>query len=344
MKTVLDVTGSGKNSGYAEALTVESGLNTRPLAEEIWLADACTPIPNCRPAEILLSIWAALHTSASTTIHTDVISAGVHLGSPEDVNPAMLTEWVELFDQRLHRERLEQFLQYAPAGLVVKNVDVCNRRLEKIRLVAEILRPSLGDVETHRVKVTDGAFCFDVPISQTKELLRDRASLGVFVCPGCSYQAKQPMTHAVRFMSGALAVTQPASVAAVKCPASRVFLAKAKSLDFTIGHLIRVIGFRPSGKLFYALSRTEDTISRGMCMRDYSDPRGSVESAWRLWSPNIWMSTRLYVVDQNKMDLSFDQFVESLQHNTGLFASAMRGNSFLSRGEVFSFVSHIGGA
>jgi hypothetical protein len=344
MKTVLEVSASGRSSGYAEAQSVDSTINSRVLGREIWLADACTPIPNCRPAEIFLSVWSALEAPASTVIHTDVISAGVHLGSPSDAVPEMLAEWVEIFDQRLLRERTLEFAPFAPSGLVVPNSEVRRHRLEKIRNVAEILRPHIGDVGYERVRVSDGAFCFKIPMNETQEILKDGASLGEFVCPGCSYQRKVAMVHALRYVSGELLVTDARSVGRVKCPASRVLLRKLKEGSYTVEELIRIIGLRPSGKLFYAVSRSNGTASRGLCMRDYSDPRGTVSAAVKLWYLSIWITTRLYIVDESGKDLQLDRFLEALYRNPEIFASVMRDYSFLSTGKEISLITHTGGA
>lgn len=334
----IEFAASGKDSGYGEALSVNPNINQTKPDRKIWLADGSSPVPNYRSAELFLTVWASYEFGTKVPLDIDITSSGISFEnhSPDEVEK--LGPWFDFYSLRLMTDRRVEFIPFGPAGLLMPNELVRKNRMVRMQEIAEHLKSDIGEIALSHVNIEDGSTYFNVSLLETQGLLPQRTSLGKFVCPTCSYQRKEVVTHAVRYIQKQLAVTHGDSTGHVKCPAALVFLRKVQEENPKISDLIRVIGFSPSGKLFYLFTRNGEVNSRGLCMRDYSNPRGTVADTVKQWDPYIWISTRFYMLDPNRDDLPFDQFIRWVEKVPHLFARLMRERSVLSSGQAISLI------
>jgi hypothetical protein len=307
--------------GFAEAgILYPHALEVFQQAQRLWLLDGSSPVPNTRANELVMCIWGLLH--GKTEIVVDICYSGTIteyarplFGSQYTPNEEKYEEWKNLFGGAkrsvLSKDRMRD---YAPLAILHEADQMAPLRLAAIEKLSSLLLPS-HDLHIQKY--------LDMQVFQKVGTLSLRATnigkdkvIGTFACPECSYQAKEPVYHALRGsdMERCFYISSATTTKIARCHSTQ-YLSEIISADTTLAWLISKIGFKVYGKA--AFRCITDFIHKNgtptlLGIRDYSDPRGSI-TAVQEWYPDMFVTPRLYIRDKEGADLSAEECIQRLQ-------------------------------
>ncbi len=308
-----------REGGFHEFRTAVGAMNTSPIPRRGRFLDASTIVPNCRAAEIMMSLWGR---NVVQEVSTDVTMSGTvgeyaaewNLEPPAEDN---LRPWFDFYDT-VGFIRSDRVRAYAPFALI-PNASECvlKERARRIKEAAVMLgRNGKGEAIEVLDLLEQRPFTFDLALRAVKS----GRVVGTFPCPACSLGAT-PTYHAVR-RGAEFDITHPKSDRVMKCKATRAWKAKVTP-ETSLKDLVSKTGFILGGRAGFNLINEELQGSEAVFLRDYSNPRGVSIFARELWGDKLWISTRLTIRDAEGRDIGWEELRQALERDTAVFSSML---------------------
>jgi len=299
-------------------------INTRdlPLTGELLVADGCSPCPNFRPAEVILTLVAMFNVAPSVLIRTFLGSSGTYeeYGKIWGLSQRANQTWIDFYAGIPSIDNVDP--KFLPIGHDVQKATEI--RTKCIQEMWKLISPYIGTGTAKlKISVMENEYSRTLKIADIIDSMPLNALLMKFPCPICSHQTDKTLYHGLRRTKDNFCVTKnERSEAEVKCMCAQPW--KKHGMKLRVADASSMLGARLSGKLIYSLLSLQ---LPKLVIRDYSNPRGTVAQVVNDWDENIWISTRLEIPG-NSLELQ-----DSIRNSPGEWADILKKVSFLCSGE-----------
>jgi hypothetical protein len=309
-------------------------VNSRPLptSGSLLISDGSSPVANFRPEEAFSALVALANTPGTLKLITDVGCGGTYhsYGGQWGLQPKGNQFWRDFYEKTGLMDRVS--CEFAPISEGV-NEAIRQRKaaiLEMWALIGPYLGTgSLAKAQRFFVNIYEEEFGSE-SIAALGRHLPEGAVIMTFPCCVCSHQTQTTVLHAIRKKGKGIDVTRnDRSPAHSGCKGGFAWLHCWNEL--TIWEATYYLGGRLSGKAIYELS-SQSPNKPGILVRDYSDPRGTLEATIAKWTHNIWISPRVYL---NNSEGTIKDFQRSLSQNPQEWARVIEAFPMFGNGRRF---------
>lgn len=330
---------SQRDGGWREALNFAGAEATcfqnPPAGGTLLVADASSQVPNLRGPELFAALWNAYRFS-SAVIATDTMLSGC-IGTysgywgPSEPDDRKVSEW-ENFFSRMNKPL--RCISLAPMSLLTfADGDIPSQRMRWIARVAECLNGHDGfDTASilSRIRIVEILEQIEhkgITVGEVIPMIPEFKAVGTWTCPCCAERFS--LRHnGMRF----IVTDARSSEKSASCFGSRAVEAQVTE-DMSLAFLARVTGIELN---FFASAGLNslivgDTVS--MLIRDYSNPRGSIEECLRRYGHRTHLTTRFYLQDTFlDADMTAEKLLSVARTHPAELVSLMRRFPVISDG------------
>ena len=321
-----------------EACSVSSqhALPTFDSPQDVFsISDGSSQVPNLRASEVFCAFWAA-HRYPDAEVLTDIMVAGSvgqysHHWGPWAPDDWRIQEWLDFYSPHKRQLRL---LSLAPISAVrFENGDIASQRFVALEKFAGILDGVSGfnaSSALSRIKVVEflsECESSGISVGQVASKVPDGKAVGTWTCPCCGNRIS------LRLVDGRYTVTDSrGGPPSNSCWGSQAV--QSQVIDaMSLATLVRVTGIELN---FFASICLHDMVgakSPTLAVRDYSNPRGSIAEALRLYGDRIRLTTRNYFIGPDgDTDMTFDELCLVAKDNPARLVSYMNMYPVISNG------------
>jgi hypothetical protein len=253
-----------------------------------------------------------------------------HWGSfePDEVR---LQEWLDFYSVRTVKPLLQLL---APISTVkFERGDILSQRYGALAKFAGILDGAQGfnaSSALERIKIVEflrECESSGITVGQIASKVPEGKSIGTWTCPCCGDRAS------LRFVKGVYSVTESRGGPVAKaCWGTQVVQSNVTD-SMSLATLVRVTGIELN---FFASVCLHDMVGNGeptLLVRDYSNPRGSIAEALRLYGDRIRLTTRNYFIGPDgNADVTFDELCTAAESDPAMFVGLMNLHPVISEG------------
>lgn len=344
---MVKITESEKPGGFSEMNIDHKTSHDRLLnAQNLYLMDSTSPVPNDRAVELMLLSWVAHHTEHA--VYCETTQSGTvgeygplwfeNLNLETDICPNALKEWVAMFSDHTNLVTKESILPYVPFAMLKKSEHIMKLRKEKMLSIYEMLWPEKKMLPP--IVITDLVERSSLSGLHVLESMETGKVMGKLPCPVCSYQQKKAVYHSiVKDVEGFHIARNDKGHGYTHCKASLIFHRKI-SEGISIEWLTKKLGFVLNGRpAFWVTKQAQKETVFTTGVRDYSNPRGSMAYLSELFGTDIFITPRIYLRNKDESDMTYGEYIPLLQNKTyrNQVRSFMKNTIPVSDGKVVHF-------